>query len=190
MIGRAMVILVGLIVLVAGTSWVAKWLTPISKTAQPVRHEADFYLADFTATALDAQGRPQHRLQAERMVHYGDDDTAELTRPQITTFDDQGPTWSAQSATGWVSPNGKVVRLLGPVTMVRVDRGSGPARIETRDLTLHPDDDFAETAAPVRFSDARGFIMAVGMRAQLGDNGHLELLSRVRGIRENEKPNH
>lgn len=189
MIGRAMVVLVGLIVLVAGTSWVAKWLVPVSETARPARHEADFYLTDFTATALNAQGRPQHRLQADRMVHYGDDETAALTRPQITTFDDQGPTWSAQSATGWVSPNGKVVRLLGPVTMVRFARARGQARIETRDLTLYPDDNFAETAASVRFSDANGFITAVGMRAQLGDNGHLELLSRVRGIRENEKPN-
>lgn len=44
-------------------------------------HDPDYVVERFDALAFDVRGEPRHRLAAERMTHYMDDDTTVLDNP-------------------------------------------------------------------------------------------------------------
>ena len=72
-----------LVVALAILAAVAWWLTDRGADRNVVRdakarHEADYFIENFTATTMDTQGRRKHELSAARLVHYPDDDTLEF----------------------------------------------------------------------------------------------------------------
>ena len=166
------------------------WLQQMAEQAAPVlasgeRHDPDFYLKDFTLTTMDKSGAPRNRLEAPYMVHYADDDTSEVDRPRMQVFRKDAPPWYIDAGKGVVLSEGKTVFLRDGV-IIRLIHQAGPqqghdATLRTPDLTIKPDDEYAETASPVNFMDSAGNVInAVGMRAHFKDE-RLELLSQVRG---------
>lgn len=179
MIARAAVLFVALALLALLSGWLADILAPRPSVSEPERHTPDFYLTGVAARTMDEHGKLQHRMSAERIVHYGDDDSSELLEPRFYAYDEQGPRWEVSSERGNSSGDGKVVRLSGAVTMTQLRDAEG--RLHTRDLLLRPREDYVETAAGVTFADATSRIGAVGLRGHIGENGRLELLANVRG---------
>jgi lipopolysaccharide export system protein LptC len=59
---------------------------PISFDSEQ-RHDPDYYIENFTAVGMDEQGQRRYVLEAERMVHYPDDDTALLDNPHVVEYD-------------------------------------------------------------------------------------------------------
>lgn len=179
MIARALVLFAALTALALLSGWLAELLAPQATLSRPERHTPDFYLVGVSARAMDAEGRLQHRLEAERIVHYGDDDSSELLQPRFYAFDGQGPRWEVRSDRGRGSGDGRQVELQGPVTLTQLSGRRG--ELVTRDLLLRPREDYVETAAHVTFADATSHIEALGLRGTLGAGGTLELLANVRG---------
>ena len=54
------------------------------------RHDPDYYIENFTAVGMDEQGKRRYVLEAERMVHYPDDDTALLDNPHVIEYQPDG----------------------------------------------------------------------------------------------------
>ena len=168
------------------TMAVTWWLSGGKDSGEPLpvsmEHEVDYYLADFTSTETDVNGRPARRLVAERMSHFKDDDSTELLRPNLTIYEEPRPPWRVVSESGWVSPDGEVVLLRGEV---HIDRDAGqdvrPLNVVTRDLRVQPKHSYAETDQPAILVSAGSRIDTVGVQAWFSTPTHFKFLSRVRG---------
>ncbi len=103
-------------------------------------HEPDYVIEQFNALAFDLQGRPRHRLVAERMTHYMDDDTTVLEQPVFTSLDTQIP-MQLKSQRAQMSADGRHVYFLGQVHVVRQGRnGQMPTTLDTEYLHVTPDE--------------------------------------------------
>lgn len=172
-----------LIVLLSGLSgWLLDNLTEQDKEKQArPRHDPDFFMENFTVTAMNTTGTPRYKLSADKMKHYPDDDTSELSRPHIIVFRAQTPPWIIDANRGWISANGELVLLIGNVKVNR--KASAETRamsLTTEELRLRPNDDYAETDKAVTIVSGKDVTRAIGMRAYLKE-GRLQLLSSARG---------
>ncbi len=148
------------------------------------RHDPDAFVEEVDLSTLDATGWLQHRLWAERMEHFPDDDSTALTHPYLELYRPGEPPWRIRAKTGWLSAGGAEVRLAGAVEILRAAApGVRPAELYTERLTAFPDRDYAETDAAVTYRSVGLEVKAVGMRAYL-DQGRVELLSRVRAVHQ------
>lgn len=169
-----------------GLAALSVWLLrTVQSQREPVAasrsHTPDYFIENFTASAMDERGKLRDRLRAQVMFHYPDDDSSELTRPHVEIYRQDAPPWRIDSDKGWVSAKGESVLLQGEVFINR-DAASkrGPVRIITRDVRIRPKDQYAETDQPVTILHAGAHVDAVGMRAYF-EQGRVQLLSTVRG---------
>lgn len=100
------------------------------------RHDPDYYIENFTAIGMDEEGNRRYVLEAERLVHYPDDDTALLDNPHVIQYEVIGSPRHIYSESGWVSSNGNEVLLTGNV---RVMQGTGGENIATDKLKVYLD---------------------------------------------------
>jgi lipopolysaccharide export system protein LptC len=131
---------------------------------------------------MNLAGKPDYRLSAAILRYYRDEGTAELDAPQLTSFRDGDPPWTANAEHGLALANGETVRLLGQAVLYRpASPQGGEITVVTRDLTIHPKDNYAETQQEVTATMGSHKVNAKGMRLFLGDK-RIELLSHVRGV--------
>src|SRR3990170_4617644 len=146
---------------------------------------------------LDQQVQPPERsrdgiarysLSARRMVHYPDDDTTHLEAPKLVNFSGTSATVTVTSKIATISSNGENAYLTDDVRLVRsAYADKSELTMQTSYLHLIPDADIAKTDKPVRVSDARILITAVGLEFN-NQTRILKLLSNVRGRYEKPKP--
>lgn len=182
---RAFLVLIAIGVIAAAGWWVQELIRPEpGEPAARKEQRPDYFLEQFTATATNDQGQPHHRLTATTMEHYAHDDRADLQDPQMVFFRPKGAAVHVRSEKGTVLEQGALVHLEGKVF---IDRPQSPANREihviTRNLTVHPDQDYAETAEPVRIDSGMSTLRGVGMQAWI-DDSRMKLLSKVRGTYE------
>lgn len=107
----------------------------------PERHDPDYYIENFTAVGMDKDGRRRYILEAERMVHYPDDDTALLDSPHIVQFAPGVAPQHTYSESGWMSSDGNEILLTGNVRVIRGrgrDGGGGIMTTEKLRILLNP----------------------------------------------------
>jgi lipopolysaccharide export system protein LptC len=180
-----------LLIAVAALSW---WLlqAPVETgeaTAQGPRsggpRQVDYTIAGLDVIRMTEAGRPAHRLRAERLRHFIDDDTTELSEPRLTVFQDESPPWEVEAEHALVSADGSLLLLSGEVRIDRAgDAENPPLRVLTRDLRVQPGEDYAETDEKVRVETDTDWIDAVGMQAWLRPPSRLKFLSQVKGYYE------
>jgi lipopolysaccharide export system protein LptC len=170
------------LVILATTStlWLAR-LDQTDEQAQPiVGHAPDLTMEEFEITTMGEDGKPLRRLSAAYMAHYTDTGTKELTHPHLVVYRETGEPWHIASERGWVSTDNDVIKLLGKVNIWRNSaEGNREVHIETEDLQVLPDEEFAETALPVRLSTPESLTSGTGMRVYLGES-RVQLLSKVK----------
>jgi lipopolysaccharide export system protein LptC len=125
-----------------------------------LRHDPDFWVDSFTLRRFNLDGSIQHTLKATRMEHFPDDDSTEVSEPRVAYFRD-GQTTTMTAHTAWLDKEGKHVRLQDEVRVVRSGPDS-PAVIETSVLNVTPDDEYAQTNAPVTITQGRSVMRGVG----------------------------
>lgn len=173
-----------LLISVAGSWWLVRE-TDRQPAYQPEPHRPDYYLERFSATTLGDDGRPDKQLSADRMLHFPDDDTTELTRPRFTVYDGDLPPWRARAETGWVSGNKELVLLQGRVYIDRSEAtGVRPIHIVTRDLKVQPSNNYAETDEDTFAQSSRDWIESRGMQIWFAAPIRVKLLANVRGRHE------
>lgn len=147
-------------------------------------HTPDAIVHNLTMDRFDPLGRHQLHLTAEKMVHYGDDDTAELTQPRLV-FNKNERTLNMRSNTGHGDNINREITLDGQVVGLRTGgKDFTEQRLATESLTVLTDDEFAFTLQPIVLTQGKTRIEAIGMewdnaqgRLKLGP-GQAELAGR------------
>ena len=106
------------------------------------RHDPDYYVENFTATGMDEKGQRRYILEAARMVHYPDDDTALLDNPHIIQYEDGSPPRHTYAESGWISSDGNEVLLTGNVRVLQNpggENGAGGGEITTEKMRIFLD---------------------------------------------------
>lgn len=130
------------VLLLAALAW---WLpnalvTPaVSLLELRARHDPDYVIEHFTATAMDQQGRPKYRLIAQRLVHYPDDLTSHLTEPRLTQFRPGEAPVHTRADAGLLTPDQKYLLMRGNVHVTQgpAGGGTGGGDIRTRELRIY-----------------------------------------------------
>ena len=146
-----------------------------------VRHDPDYFLENFTATLMNEAGLARYKMVGERLDHYPDDDSIEIRQLKLDLYRQELPDWNARADKALVLEKGERIELLGKVRLHRPGApGEAAITLLTRDLTVYPQREYAETAAPVTITSGQNEIQAVGMRLNLA-SGKLELLADTKG---------
>ena len=142
---------------------------------------------------MSLEGTLKNRIQGDRMIHFIDEDSTEITNPVMTVFDAEKPPWVIASASGWLSGDGELLMLLGDVKMDRANlkkigqKDIPPIHIDTYNLRVLPKDDWAETEHEVFMTSANDRVRGVGMRTLFSTPIRFQLLSKVRSFYANKK---
>ena len=118
------------------TAWMQSDLLEESTNEQQIitdNHDPDYYIENFTAVGMDTDGNRQYVLEAERMVHFPDDDTSLLDKPHVIQYEPERAPTHIYSETGWISADGDEVILTGNVRVIRGRDSSGSGGVTTTD---------------------------------------------------------
>lgn len=166
---------------------IVSWnILDISTTKQdrraPSENQLDFYAHGINTLQTDIEGKAKNRLIAKTMLHFEKDDHTELEQPVATLYQPDSPPWVIKSEQGLVSAEGKEITLQKNVSIQRDhSKTNQPVLITTDSLLLEPDNDYAETADPIRFTSGQNVINSIGMKGHIKKPMKIELLSNVRG---------
>lgn len=141
----------------------------------------DYSMSDFEITAMDANGRPKHRLRGVSMMHYAETDYAELVQPHLEIYREQGGPMLLDAELAMVYQGGESVLLQGDVKILRQNQDNRPdTELRTRDIWFYADREIAETSEVVTIQDGIGITTARGMKIDTRA-GSVHLLAAVRG---------
>lgn len=175
---------IGAVGLLAALSW---WLQnlvvapPAKVGARAITHEMDYSMESFTVTEMNATGLPQYRLQAASMEHFPDDGSSHLVKPHVLFYTRERVPWTLTADEGTVSGDNQKIFLNGDVLIERpASSTQGRLNVVTRDVTVRPRDEYAETQQPVTLQDPTNTTRATGMRLHVRDE-RVQLLSQVQG---------
>ncbi len=155
--------------------------TPLG-SRQPDTRFPDYFMENFTTTSLDADGQVRYTLTARRMMHFEDDDSAELELPVLAFSDQQRQfTIRAQRAIYYQQQN--LIHLHDNVMIRKHSGQTGELSIQTDYLKINTQSRVAETDQLARISTPELKLQSIGL---IYDNqkGNLKLLSAVRGTYE------
>ena len=143
----------------------------------------DSFMENFTTQVLDAQGQLQYQLQATHMAHYADDNHSEFSQPQFIAYRPDGQRWNVVADSGQSLDGSQQIMLNGAVTLTRQINDAAPVNLEirTRDVTIRPADDYAETEQHTTIIRREGTLETTGLQVHFRE-GQIQLLSQVRGI--------
>lgn len=142
----------------------------------------DYYMEDFTTTAMDENGDPDYKLYAIYMAHYPANDTTEVLRPSMEFYRPDQPPLRVVADKGWLTSGNEVVLLSGNVAFTETDIDGQPVlQINTRSARLLINQNYAETDDYASIRARRTSITGTGMRANFND-GKLKVLNDVHTI--------
>lgn len=149
--------------------------------AETPRHDPDYFMTNFTATLMNEKGLPRYKMSAARLDHYPDDNSIDISKPNVEYYRMNLSPWVLVAEQGQVFNKGNLILLNGKVTMERKKSTAEPyLKLITRDLRIQTDTEYAETDAKVFIQTDNHKLYATGMRLYLAQ-GKLELRSKVSG---------
>jgi len=175
-----------LALLAAGTWWLAFIQEPEEATIETNKtHKIDYYLKQFNVLSLTETGQPKQKLRADYLQHFSDDDSTELTSPNITMYSADKPDIHIKSDTGYISADGELVLLNGAVNIRRESsKTNADMVIDTHNLKVQLTNNFAETDAFVKIISGKSTVSGTGLQAHFHEPIKVKLLADVRGHHE------
>ncbi len=146
------------------------WLEQATQIGEPRRdgkgrHDPDFIVDGFTVRRYDLDGHLQHLLTAQKMLHYTDDDSTEVTAPILNYFSN-GRRTDVTAPRAWLGPEGRELRLHDGVRIVQEATGAEPETVITTDaMQVYPDEETARTSTPVTITQGSSVINGSGLEA-------------------------
>lgn len=178
---RSWLPLLPLLGILAMSYWLDQKAQPdVDNTDLHKQHTADAIVDNLKAITLNQQGTPHFIMSAKQLVHYSDDDSTDLTEPEVTALTPARPDVYMTSRRGTLSSKGDVVELMDEVKIVRVaSKSSSELLVRSDYVKVVPDDEVVSSDRAVTVTEDNSIVSAVGMemdnRAQT-----IKLLSRVR----------
>ncbi|MGE5154360.1 MAG: LPS export ABC transporter periplasmic protein LptC [Bdellovibrio bacteriovorus] len=167
--------------LLGGLAW---WLlerqSATETPALPRQRSPDYVVSGFEAIETDETGRPSRQLVAQQLRQFVDEDLAELDLPRLTLFEADAPPWRASSREGLLLAGGDEIRLRNRVRIEREGtQVSRPVLLETSELTVWPQRQYAQGDRPVRIESERDWLTAKGLRLWFAEPMRAELAGRA-----------
>jgi lipopolysaccharide export system protein LptC len=153
--------------LAAATVWLERATrTGEEKAIGGLRHDPDLMVQAFTLRRFDKNGAEQYELTGSRMVHFPDDDSSLITRPNLE-FTGEGRPLTVRGDQGTVFQGGDKVFLEGDVQAQRVaDARHAAMSFRSATLTVWPNEERAETRTPLVLTQGGTVIHARALEAQ------------------------
>ncbi|MCK9379938.1 MAG: LPS export ABC transporter periplasmic protein LptC [Sulfuritalea sp.] len=156
----------------------------------PQRHDPDYWVERFQVRRFDIEGKLQHTIVADKLLHYPDDDTTVVTTPHIT-YHQQPPT-EIFARMAYIGRDGKEVDMVDEVRVYRhgISGESAPTLLETRALKVFPDDEKGQSTDPVVITQGKSVMHGTGLNID-NRSGITVLHGRVTGTlyrNRTEKP--
>ena len=145
----------------------------------------DFFTRNARMREYGPDGQLESTLDSQEISHFPHTGITLLAEPDMWNYQngDKLP-WHSTSQNGRILPDGETVELIKDVVMIQVaPDGSAEQRIDTDFLTVYSGQDFADTDAPARLTNATSVVNTVGMRA-FYKRDFIQLKSKVRSIHE------
>ena len=106
------------------------------------RHDPDYYIENFTATGLDKNGDRKFVIEAERMAHFPDDDTALFDNPHVVEYRKGQAPRHSYADSGWMNSSGDEILLTGNVRIVfEADANSPGGEMRAKKMRILLDSD-------------------------------------------------
>ena len=162
--------------------WLAGTLGPREDSHKKAKEgRVDYYTKGLRRTVMGIDGNPKEYLVSQEMVHYEEEDTAELYRPVITLFVKDGPPWVINAEPAKIPGNSEFIFLNGDVLVERDENKEGRTmRIETTNVRTIPAKDYAETDEYIRVISPPDFMTGTGATINFGNNLNYRILHDVR----------
>jgi len=164
--GSALFPLTLLLALAGLTFWLRYAIElPAERNDGKTRHDPDYIIDQPYLRKLDKDGRLQYTLKATEIRHFPDDDTTDVSKPNLIYLHPDKPSVAMRGERAHVSQDGKQVDFYDNV---QVERAATPTR-ETllatmSSLTVRPDDETAYTKSPVLMTQGKSWLKGVGMQ--------------------------
>lgn len=181
------VLLMGLLAL--GTWWLVRNAPqPLLATATVApRHEADYFMQDFSVKHFDATGRLQSEVQGALARHYPDTDTLDIDQVRMRSITPEGRLTRASAHRALSNADGSEVQLFGNAVVTRqpqvLPSGKRLPQLEFRSEFLHawPQTERVSSNQPVTLTRGNDRFSGDAMDYDNLDQV-LQLRGRVRGV--------
>lgn len=183
MANRRLLTLAALLLAVLLSTWLAYRDTQRTAGGNSATDQEPVLVIDgVRAVRMNEQGLREYTLVTPRLRNLPGKQGTWLEQPTLETFrEGVVREWLIEAERGWIAPDKALIRLEGAVAMTRLaSSGRPPVVIHTRDVSIRPQQDYAETAAPARAETPDGVLTGTGLQAYM-DSGQLHILSQVRG---------
>ncbi len=142
----------------------------------------DYFMENFMSTRLDQKGQAIYALKAKKMLHYADDDSAELYQARLEFIDNSNLfTLTADNVTFYQKQ--EQLLLKGNVNILRASAAKTELSIKTDYLKVNTASQLAETDQYAEVQSNQLKLSSKGLIYN-NKNGSLILLSGVKGIYE------
>lgn len=137
--GVTRIVIVVSLLLFTGLIW---WLPnallkPAMRFTGMERRDPDYYIENFTVTAMNLRGTPKYILDAALLVHYPNEENTRLDRPRLVEYDAHDRQTVTTAERGFVSHDGKHLLMSGDVHVVRgKDDQAAGGEVVTNQLTV------------------------------------------------------
>jgi len=147
-----------------------------------VDHSPDYFSTGYYKKEMDIRGLIKSELTAEKMIHYGDDETTHLEKPVMTLYNEDIPPWVIRSETAILEADGDHLQLVGKAVISRAGmKKLRPFKMNTSDLRVKLSTSYAETNQWAEIIDDRNRTEGIGVEIVFIDPVRLKFLSRVKG---------
>ncbi len=145
-------------------------------------HTPDYFSVGYHKKEMDEGGQLKNELIADKMIHYGDDETTHLENPVMTLYNPGIPPWLMKSETAILEADGDHLQLMGKVFISRAGTESLRAfKLNTSALNVRLSTSYAETAEWAEIIDAQNTTEGVGLEITFREPVKFKFLSKVKG---------
>ena len=170
------------------SAWLAKNTETllISKNPNPA-HSPDYFSNGYSKWQMNEQGTLKSTLNADKIIHFSDDQTTRSTKPVMIFYNAKNPPWFIYAESGVLSADGKDLLLEGQVTIERSKTNKQSSlTIHTSMLKVQPDKNYAETKEWAEFVNPPNKTTGTGMNMTYIEPIHIEFLANVKGNYEHK----
>jgi len=159
----SLIAIILLAVITATSYWYARALRVPKASSTLAPGKPDFEAEKLVITQFDAQGRAKHKLFADKLLHYAENDNVDVTSPRLVSLRPDQPQVEVRALRGQVENAGERIHLYGDVDLRRATFGDLPTlRVTTEYLLAVPDYDRYSTDKPVQVDRGDARITAAG----------------------------
>lgn len=162
----ALVALILLITLVAGTWWAADYAQRAIPIDPPARltHEMDSWARDFVMLRTDPTGKPINRMEGTYAEHFPDDDSYHVTEPRAVGQQAANPITVGTADTAIMEQGGKRIIMNGSAHVHRQpDAENDALDVRSEQLIIVPEDDVIYTDLPAVIHKGNSRMSGKGM---------------------------